>query len=104
VGAIGFEFWDRCSFNNIESAAGTVKQSKAVVSSANGSQTDHNRCASMQQVRTQSRPIPQDLPFVMGGLIHIQEVNARDIARKLTSLLRKQEGAGLQSYLVISTK
>jgi hypothetical protein len=41
VGAIGFEFWGRRSFNNIERAAGTVKQWKTVVSSANGSQTDH---------------------------------------------------------------
>lgn len=32
------EFWGRCSLNNIESAAGTVKQWKAVVISANGSQ------------------------------------------------------------------
>jgi hypothetical protein len=37
--------WDsnllKRSFNNIERTAGTVKQWKAVVSSANGSQTDH---------------------------------------------------------------
>jgi hypothetical protein len=30
VGAIGFEFWGRRSFNNIESAAGTVKQWKTM--------------------------------------------------------------------------
>ena len=41
VGAIGFEFWGRRSFNNIERTAGTVKQWKAMVNSANGSQTDH---------------------------------------------------------------
>lgn len=41
VGAIGFEFTGKRSFNNIERTAGTVKQWKAVVSSANGSQTDH---------------------------------------------------------------
>jgi len=34
VGAIGFEFWGRRSFNNIETTAGTVKQWKAVL-------TDH---------------------------------------------------------------
>jgi hypothetical protein len=39
---VGFEFTRKRSFNNIESAAGTVKQWKAIVSSANGSQTDHN--------------------------------------------------------------
>ena len=38
---VGFEFTRKRSFNNIEGAAGTVKQWKAVVSSANGSQTDH---------------------------------------------------------------
>jgi len=37
VGAIGFEFWGRRSFNNIENAAGTVKQWKPMVSRANGS-------------------------------------------------------------------
>ena len=37
----GFEFTRKRSFNNIERAAGTVKQWKAVVGSANGSQTDH---------------------------------------------------------------
>jgi len=41
VSTIGFEFWGRRSFNNIETTAGTVKQWKSVVSSANGSQTDH---------------------------------------------------------------
>jgi hypothetical protein len=41
VGAIGVEFWGRRIFNNIERTAGTVKQWKAVVGSANGSQTDH---------------------------------------------------------------
>jgi hypothetical protein len=41
VGAIGFEFWGRRSFNNIERTAGTVQQWKAVVNSANGSPTDH---------------------------------------------------------------
>jgi hypothetical protein len=43
VGAIGFEFTRKRSFNNIERTAGTVKQGKAVVSSANGSQTDHDQ-------------------------------------------------------------
>ena len=38
---VGFEFTRKRSFNNIERTAGTVKQWKAVVSSANGSQTDH---------------------------------------------------------------
>jgi hypothetical protein len=40
-GAIGSIFWGRRSFNKIERTAGTVKRWKAVVSSANGSQTDH---------------------------------------------------------------
>jgi len=38
---VGFEFSRKRSFNNIERTAGTVKRWKAVVSSANGSQTDH---------------------------------------------------------------
>jgi hypothetical protein len=38
---VGFEFTRKRSFNNIERTAGTVKQWKAVVSSANGSLTDH---------------------------------------------------------------
>ena len=38
---VGFEFTRKRSFNNIERTAGTVKQWKAMVSSANGSQTDH---------------------------------------------------------------
>ncbi len=38
---VGFEFTRKRSFNNIERTAGTVKQWKAVVSSTNGSQTDH---------------------------------------------------------------
>lgn len=38
---VGFEFTLKRSFNNIERTAGNVKQSKAVVSSANGSQMDH---------------------------------------------------------------
>jgi hypothetical protein len=42
VGAIGFEFTRKRSFNNMERTAGTVKQSKAVVGSANASQTDHS--------------------------------------------------------------
>jgi hypothetical protein len=37
-----FEFTRKRSFNNIERTAGTVKQWKAVVGSANGSQTDHS--------------------------------------------------------------
>lgn len=41
VGAIGFEFARKRSFNDIERTAGTVEQWKAVVSSANGPQTDH---------------------------------------------------------------
>ena len=43
---VGFEFTRKRSFNNIERTAGTVKQSNAMVSSANGSQTDHNACSS----------------------------------------------------------
>ena len=39
---VGFEFTRKRSFNNIERTAGKVKQWKAVVSSANGSQTDHS--------------------------------------------------------------
>ena len=39
VGARGFEFWGRRSFNNIERTAGTVKQWKAVVAVL----TDHKR-------------------------------------------------------------
>src|ERR1700691_5019906 len=38
---VGFEFTLKRSFNNIERTAGNVKQWKAVISSANGSQTDH---------------------------------------------------------------
>ncbi len=38
---VGFEFTRKRSFNNIERTAGNVKQWKAVVSSTNGSQTDH---------------------------------------------------------------
>jgi hypothetical protein len=38
---VGLEFTRKRSFNNIERTAGTVKQWKAVVGSANGSQTDH---------------------------------------------------------------
>jgi len=38
---VGFEFTRKRSFNNIERTAGNVKQWKRVVSSANGSQTDH---------------------------------------------------------------
>jgi hypothetical protein len=38
---VGFEFTRKRSFNNVERTAGTVKQWKAVVSSANGSQSDH---------------------------------------------------------------
>ena len=38
---VGFEFTRKRSFNNIERTAGNVKQWKTVVSSANGSQTDH---------------------------------------------------------------
>ena len=38
---VGFEFTRKRSFNNIERTAGIVKQWKAVVSSTNGSQTDH---------------------------------------------------------------
>jgi hypothetical protein len=37
---VGFEFTRKRSFNKIERTAGTVKQLKAVVSNANGSQTD----------------------------------------------------------------
>jgi hypothetical protein len=43
VGAIGFEFWGRRSFNNIKPRRALLKQWKAVVSSANGSQTDHKQ-------------------------------------------------------------
>ena len=39
---VGFELTLKRSFNNIESTAGIVKQWKAVESSANGSQTDHD--------------------------------------------------------------
>ena len=38
---VGFEFTRKRSFNNIERTAGNVKQWKTVVSSPNGSQTDH---------------------------------------------------------------
>jgi hypothetical protein len=38
---VGFEFTRKRSFNNMERTAGTVRQLKAVVSSASGSQTDH---------------------------------------------------------------
>jgi len=38
---VGFEFTRKRSFNNIERTEGNVKQSKAPVSSTNGSQTDH---------------------------------------------------------------
>jgi hypothetical protein len=43
---VGFEFTRKRSFNNIERTAGNGKQWKAVVSSANGSQTDHGSCPS----------------------------------------------------------
>jgi hypothetical protein len=39
---VGFEFTRKRSFNNIGRTAGNVKQWKALVSSANGSQTDHS--------------------------------------------------------------
>ena len=39
---VGFEFTRKRSFNNIEGTAGIVKQWNAVVSSGNGSQTDHS--------------------------------------------------------------
>ena len=39
---VGFEFTRKRSFNNMERTAGTVKQRRAMVSSANGSQTDHD--------------------------------------------------------------
>jgi len=39
--AIGFEFWVTRSFNNIEARRAPLKQWKAVVDSANGSQMDH---------------------------------------------------------------
>ena len=42
VGAIGFEFHSKRSFNNIERTAGTVKAMEDSISSANGSQTDHS--------------------------------------------------------------
>lgn len=38
---VGFEFTRKRSFNNMERTAGTVRQWKTVVSSANGSQMDH---------------------------------------------------------------
>jgi hypothetical protein len=38
---VGCEFTRKRSFNDIERTAGTAKQWKAVVSNANGSQTDH---------------------------------------------------------------
>jgi hypothetical protein len=38
---VGFEFTRKRSFNNIERTAGTVEQWKTIVSSADGSQTDH---------------------------------------------------------------
>jgi hypothetical protein len=38
---VGFESTQKRSFNNIERTAGNVKHWKALVSSANGSQTDH---------------------------------------------------------------
>ena len=38
---VEFEFTRKRSFNNIERTAGNVKHWKAVVSSTNGSQTDH---------------------------------------------------------------
>jgi hypothetical protein len=47
VGAIGFEFWVRRSFNNIEARRAPLKQWKAVVDSANGSQMDHKRITAL---------------------------------------------------------
>jgi hypothetical protein len=44
MGAVGFEFTRKRSFNNTERTAGTVKQWKAVVSSANGI-TNGPRCS-----------------------------------------------------------
>jgi len=49
---VGFEFTRKRSFNNIERAAGNVKHWKAVVSSANGSQTDHG--LSVARIRSES--------------------------------------------------
>ena len=43
---VRFEFTRKRSFNNIERTAGNVKQWKAVVSSSNGSQTDHGSAIS----------------------------------------------------------
>jgi hypothetical protein len=47
---VGFEFTRKRSFNNIENTAGTVTQWKAVVSSANGSQTDHGLVSPQKEV------------------------------------------------------
>jgi hypothetical protein len=59
VGAIGFEFYSKRSFNNIETTAGTVKQWKTVVSSANGSQTDHTaRSSNFESAASASSAIP----------------------------------------------
>jgi len=60
VGARGFEFTRKRSFNNIERTAGTVKQWKAVVSSANGSQTDHGSVISRKALWRGGRKI--DVP------------------------------------------
>jgi len=52
VGAIGFEFWGRRSFNNIEAWRAPLKQWKAVVSSANGSQMDHKRITARAHLKS----------------------------------------------------
>ena len=47
---VGFEFTRKRSFNNIERTAGTVEQWKTIVSSANGSQTDHGSVSPQKEV------------------------------------------------------
>ena len=62
---VGFEFSRKRSCNNIERTAGTVKQWKAIVSSANRSQTDHGSVIAWKAPWRGGRNIdvPRFIPF-----------------------------------------
>ena len=75
---MGFEFTRKRSFNNIERTAGTVKQWKAVVSSANGSQTDHGSVITRKELtqvvgilgtRAEMSPLPGNTRSAMARTI-----------------------------------
>ena len=54
---VGFEFTRKRTFNNIERTAGTVKQWKTLVSSANGSQTDDGSVICLKNANVGGRNI-----------------------------------------------